>query len=62
VWRVRMCVCDSLCSPCATNAVQGGELFSRLQNSSTPGRVSVNDARFYGGCVLDAFEHMHARR
>ena len=39
--------------------VQGGELFSRLQTSATPGRVSVGDARFYGACVLDAFDHMH---
>lgn len=42
--------------------VQGGELFSRLQTSPTPGRVPVSDARFYSACVLDAFEHMHSRQ
>lgn len=40
--------------------VQGGELFSRLQSSSTTGRVSPAEARFYAGCVLDAFEHLHS--
>jgi len=40
--------------------VQGGELFARLQNSATPGRIPPGDARFYGGCVLDALEHLHA--
>jgi serine/threonine protein kinase len=40
--------------------VQGGELFARLQNSPTPGRVSPSEARFYAGCVLDAFEHLHS--
>ena len=39
--------------------VQGGELFARLQNSVTPGRITSNEARFYAGCVLDAFEHLH---
>ena len=42
--------------------VQGGELFSRLQNSPTAGRVSVSDARFYGACVLDAFDHLHTKQ
>jgi len=41
--------------------VQGGELFSRLQTSPTPGRVSQADARFYAACVLDAFEHLHSK-
>ncbi|RYY35052.1 hypothetical protein EON62_02810, partial [archaeon] len=39
--------------------VQGGELFSRLQNSDTPGRVPVDSARFYSACVLDAFDFLH---
>jgi CRP-like cAMP-binding protein len=40
--------------------VQGGDLFSRLQNSATPGRVSLDEVRFYAGCVVAAFEHLHA--
>ena len=40
--------------------VQGGELFSRLQNSSNPGRISPMEARFYGSCVLDAFDYIHS--
>ena len=40
--------------------VQGGELFSRLQTSSTPGRIVPADARFYTSCVLDAFEYLHS--
>jgi CRP-like cAMP-binding protein len=40
--------------------VPGGELFSRLQNSPTPGRISVADARFYAACVLDALAHLHS--
>lgn len=40
--------------------VQGGELFSRLQNSDTPGRVPVESARFYSACVLDAFDFLHS--
>jgi protein kinase A len=44
--------------------VQGGELFSRLQNATSgggPGRVSVGEARFYAACVLDALDYMHAQ-
>lgn len=41
--------------------VQGGELFSRLQNASAPGRISVSEARFYAACVLDALDYMHAQ-
>ena len=40
--------------------VQGGELFARLQNSATPGRVTPAEARFYAACVLDALEHLHS--
>lgn len=40
--------------------VQGGELFARLQNSVTPGRVTPAEARFYAACVLDALEHLHS--
>lgn len=40
--------------------VQGGELFGRLQNSPTPGRISPGEARFYAACVLDAFDYLHA--
>ena len=39
--------------------VQGGELFSRLQSNG--GRVGIRDAQFYAACVLDAFEHLHAK-
>lgn len=41
--------------------VQGGELFSRLQNNDTPGRVPVRDARFYAACVVDALAHLHSQ-
>jgi len=41
-------------------AVQGGELFSRLQTSPTPGYISVPHALFYTACVLDAFEYLHS--
>ena len=47
---------------CGSAPRQGGELFSRLQNSPTSGRVGVNDARFYGACVLDAFDHLHSKK
>lgn len=40
--------------------VQGGELFSRLQGSDTPGRITPAEARFYAACVLDAFEYIHS--
>jgi CRP-like cAMP-binding protein/tRNA A-37 threonylcarbamoyl transferase component Bud32 len=41
--------------------VQGGELFSRLQNSSYGNcRIHVDEARFYGACVLDALDCLHA--
>ena len=40
--------------------VQGGELFARLQNSPTAGRVSAPEARFYSACVLDALAYLHA--
>ena len=40
--------------------VQGGELFNRLQTSSTPGRISTAEARFYAACVLDALGHLHS--
>lgn len=40
--------------------VQGGELFSRLQNGASPGRISASDARFYAACVLDALDYLHA--
>lgn len=40
--------------------MQGGELFSRLQNSDTPGRIRPDDARFYSACVLDAFDYLHS--
>jgi serine/threonine protein kinase len=42
-------------------AVQGGELFSRLQSSSTPGYISSSEACFYTSCVLDAFDYLHSR-
>ena len=42
--------------------VQGGELFARLQNAPTPGRIAPNDARFYGACVLNAFDYLHSLR
>jgi CRP-like cAMP-binding protein len=44
--------------------VQGGELFSRLQNSShrgVEGILSEGDTRFYSACVIDALEHLHMR-
>ena len=41
--------------------VQGGELFSRLQNAAAPGRIGVDEARFYAACVLDALDYMHAQ-
>jgi serine/threonine protein kinase/CRP-like cAMP-binding protein len=41
--------------------VQGGELFSRLQNSPTPGRIAPHEARFYAACVLDAFDSLHSQ-
>ena len=41
--------------------VQGGELFSRLQNANAPGRINAAEARFYAACVLDALDYMHAQ-
>jgi len=40
--------------------VQGGELFGRLQNSPTPGRIRPEEARFYAACVVDSFEYLHS--
>ncbi len=39
--------------------VQGGELFARLQNSATVGRIPPSEARFYSACVLDALDYLH---
>jgi len=41
------------------DVVQGGELFNRLQTSSTPGRISVAEARFYAACELDVLAYLH---
>lgn len=41
--------------------VQGGELFARLQNSPTLGRITPSEARFYASCVLDALDYLHAQ-
>lgn len=51
---------DQHCLYMLLELVQGGELFNRLQSSG--GAVSVSDARFYAACVLDAFDHLHARK
>ena len=40
--------------------VQGGELFSRLQQSED-GAIPLADARFYAACVLDALGYLHDR-
>ena len=41
--------------------VHGGELFARLQNSATVGRIPPSEARFYSACVLDALDYLHSR-
>merc|ERR1719183_3111878 len=39
--------------------VQGGELFSLLQNHGNT--LTPTAHRFYAGCVVSAFEHLHER-
>ena len=41
--------------------VPGGELFQLLAEQPT-GCVSTDAARFYGGCVIDAFSYMHEQK
>jgi len=40
--------------------VHGGELFQLLADSQT-GVVTPNEARFYAGCVIDAFSYLHGK-
>ena len=39
--------------------VMGGELFTYLQNRPEP--LSEDDARFYAGCVIVAFEYLQEK-
>jgi cGMP-dependent protein kinase len=59
VLRLHQTFKDKNCLYMLLDLVQGGELFSRLQNAN--GRVSVSDARFYAACVLDAFDYLHSK-